>query len=984
MRNLIAVANLFLVPAGAAGEEVPPFRMLDDGSGEIQWSCAQAPVEKFTDAAAGKQGVVVEAKEPLDVDLCWTAFETNGVDLSQYDLIAFDYKLTGATRCVDLVIRQFPLNVGRLGHYYPVDEADTRGAWVTKFVPLEGPENLSLPLAEFDVKKRELSFRMEVEPSLEPTRLCIANLRVMKNTLGVRPLTFGPFFREAAGSVSYQYRIPVRNEAAKPVRVRIETDSSGIRNYKVRLGLESLTLQPQETQEFDVAIDIPAEVMAKADPFTAEELTVWVKSDDCPQLRLPTRLIATVPPPRFEHPALLGTGEQISGLLKKLERFPELKPVWEEILKRAEAGVQQNTPVPDYNGMGQTDCYVDKMRLMPLQRKGVPFREYVCTTCGRVYHGARFDSGFSGAGGWEGTHQKLGWEVLQCAFAYRVTGAERFGQRVATILKQYTEKYPTYEMIFPNDYYAPLGSQSPSSRRMGYTFFEHTWLEYISLTYDLVCGDDRVLKPGERAAFRERVLWPSAQKTTEMEIGLNNQQMFISKAEICAGYALDYPPLVYYGIHERRGLVPNLRQNLLPDGTWTESCNYNNLVASLLVDALPLMKRAGVDGYTPEVRRFYSDPAKMASPLGYQPNFGDGPGCLMRAWGGNALLPWMDTKDPAIGAVLARFGTQPLERWRQMYYLLGYTEAPPARKDTAEKFGCVDFPNAGYLFLRNDAEDQWLALVYGPQQGHGHYDRLGFELVGKGAMQAVDNGGGYGDAHIFDMSSLAHCTMLVDMQNHRPGSGRKLLWETAGPVKLASVGSRELAGGVWMERNIAMFAGAVLLVDGLQSAAEHTYDWAYHNLGAIVSGPKTDPAPPLATTGIYSYLKAPASARVSEPWSVEFRQGTGPGEVAGTGLALTQAGVPDTTLFTVKTTRGWGRDIPATTLLVRRKAKQTGYVTLLEPLAKGAAATYRLANVAVKEDQVVAEVQEGQATWIVTVQLGEAAKMKMTCEKKAP
>ncbi len=981
--SFVAAADLCLASTGMAGES-ESFRMLDDGGGELQWSCAQGAVEKFADHESGRQGVAVEVKEPMDVELRWDAFEKNGVDLSQYDLIAFDYKVTGHTRCVDLVIRQYPLNVGRRGNYYPIDEADPHGAWATKFVPLEGPENLSLQLEEFDVNKREFYFRMVVDPSTEPTRLCIANLRVMKNQMGVRPITFGDFFRDTEGGVTYQYRILVTNGESRPIRVRIEADSSGIQKYKVRLGLDRLTIRPGETQSFTVSIEIPAGVMAQTEPFTSEELTIWVNSDDCPGLRLPTRLIATVPPPRFEHPSLLGTGEQITGLAKKLERFPELKPVWEDILKNAEAAVQQSTPVPDYNGMGQTNCYVDQERLTPIQRKGVPFREYVCTKCGRVYHGARFDSGFSGAGGWEGIHQKLGWEVLQCAFAYRVTGAERFGQRVASILRGYTEKYPTYEMIFPNDYYVPLESPSPSSRRMGYTFLEHTWLEYLSMAYDLVCEDDRVLRQEERTAFREQVLWPSAQKITEMEIGLNNQQMFISKAEICSGYALEYPPLVYYGIHERRGLLPNLKMNLLADGTWTESMNYNNLVIGMLVDALPLMKRAGVDGYTPEVRRFFSDPPKMASPLGFQPNFGDGPGVALKAWGGHALLPWMDTKDATIGAVLARYGGQPLVRWRQMFYLLAYDGPPPARKEPQEKLGCTDFPDAGYLFLRNAAEDLWFGMAYGRHQGHGHYDRLGFELVGQGALQAVDNGGGYDKDHVFDVSALAHNTVLVDMRNHRPGSGRKLFWDTSGPVKLASVGSRELAGGVWMERNIALFDGAVLLVDGLQSNDEHTYDWTYHNIGSIASGPKMVPAPPLAPDGIYRYLKDPVSAQLGETWSVEFRQGKGPGEEEGTGLCLTQAGAPGTTIFAVKATRGWGRNISAATLLARRKCTSTCYVTLLEPLAKSAAARYRLAGVSEKDGQAVVEVACGQTVWKVSARLGSDVKDKLSCAVQAP
>ncbi|MCF7853337.1 MAG: alginate lyase family protein [Candidatus Pacebacteria bacterium] len=714
-----------------AATGAPSHLVLDDCEGEIRWSCNHAEVTRSDDASQGKYAIGVEVDRPLDVELHFDGFEHGEVDLSEFDLIAFDYKLSGPGEYLDFVIRQYPLNAGRRGNFYPIDQADPRDVWATKILPLEGPENLSLHLEEFDPQAREMYFRITVDPGLEPLRLLVDNVRVMKNPMGIRPITFGRYFRRTDGSVLYQYRIPVRNRSDEPISVLLRPDTSGIESFNVRMGLERLMVAPGETEYASVSIIIPAGVVKNTAAYVAEELVVNVALEDTPGVQLPTRLIASVPPEEFRHPSLLGTETQLKDVLKRVESFPALERTWKQVVRKADEAIKNQPAIPDYNGGGVTTCYVDGTKLTPMQRDGVPFREYVCSKCGRVYHGKRFDSGFSGAGGWYGTHQQLVQDVLYTALVYRVTGEPRYGLRAAEIMNGYTEKYLTYDMLFPNDKYIPLAEASPSSRRIcGWHFMENRWLQYMAIAFDLLADTD-VMSEEEREAFRERALRPAAQKTTENEVGLNNIQLPNSLAQICAGFALDDPVLVYYGTRESRGVIANIRQNLLDDGTWAESPNYINLVAHELPPFLYLMKRAGIEAYTPRIMRLYSEPPKMANPAGRQPNFGDGSGVPLKGWAAHALLPWLDTGDPELGKVVARYGRQPVRGLTELMVLMAM-DRPLPEQEKSTALGCVDFPDSGYLFLRNEAEDLWFAMTYGRHVGHGHYDRLGFELYGAG------------------------------------------------------------------------------------------------------------------------------------------------------------------------------------------------------------------------------------------------------------
>jgi hypothetical protein len=297
----------------------------------------------------------------------------------------------------------------------------------------------------------------------------------------------------------------------------------------------------------------------------------------------------------------------------------------------------------------------------------------------------------------------------------------------------------------------------------------------------------------------------------------------------------------------------------------------------------------------------------------------------------------------------------------------------------------VHLDNSGYLALDNDAGDLWFAMTYGPQIKHGHYDRLGFELFGGGALQTVDYGSGPYDKYHdeFDINALSHSTMLVDMRNHKPGKGQLLGWVVDGEVKTAAADCDQLYDGVRMERNVAMFPGAVLLVDRLESDTTHIYDWAYHNVGEIKCGPKLADALPFAETGMYSYLRELKRAELPQDQVlVQFRQTDAPGQKKDSGMNLIQAVFPDMELFAATTMHGANHVLKAATLLSRQQAKTATYITLLEPLRPGQTPAYSLGKPVVTADEATLSVSDGKRNWQARVKFGRMSERKIYIGKE--
>lgn len=781
---LVAVASVKAespLPANAKSSSV----VINDAEVITQWSSDQGKLFLSDEASQGKHSVGIEIDRPVEVKMHLVCQE----DLSSYDLIVFDYKLTGPVDYIDMVIRQRGLNGGRRGQYYPLDQADIKGQWASKTLPLRGPENLSLnPGENWAEGGNEFYFAFTPKPGVEPVRLLIDNIRVLKNPFKLPAITFGSWDKQADGGVSYQYQIPIVNPHDQPIVAHLDLETNRLSKFAAKLASDTMDVPAHGQVVFKVTITIPAASVKEMPAYYGEEAAA-ILSVDGQDTSLKTRLVAAVPPKGFVHPSVPGNIEQISSLADRIKQYPELAKIWKTVLAQADQEVNKPTQVPDYSGAGVNRCYEDGTMLKLITRRpGIAFNEYMCSKCGRVYSGRAFDSKASLAGEWNSPdgHMHLSKRTLACAFVYRVTGDIKYGKRVEEILQGYNEKYFTYDEAFYQDPSFPLGDESPSPRRIGgIHFVENQWMKHMATAFDLLHGTP-VLTDGTAQAFK-KIMRYTAQRSTSNEIGYNNIQLMGSVTQMLVGLALEDPVLVYFGIYERRGAASNLDYNLLIDGTWGESCSYNCMVGGMLPSTLYLAKQLGADLYDTRAIKFFTQWPKAANPEGILPYFGDGPAGPVSQWGMFASLPYYHTKKPELASVLNQFPGQSPRDYDAYLYLMAYDGPPVATPNNAtdKKNDSLVFEGAGYAFLNNPRK-LWMGLIYGPQLGHGHYDRLSFEFYGGNALQVVDGGASaYGSKPYseFQRYSLAHNTITVDGKNQYPAPGRLLQFTVDGEVK---------------------------------------------------------------------------------------------------------------------------------------------------------------------------------------------------------
>jgi hypothetical protein len=153
--------------------------------------------------------------------------------------------------------------------------------------------------------------------------------------------------------------------------------------------------------------------------------------------------------------------------------------------------------------------------------------------------------------------------------------------------------------------------------------------------------------------------------------------------------------------------------------------------------------------------------------------------------------------------------------------------------------------------------------------------------------------------------------------------------------------------------------GFVFLVDRVASEAEHTYE-RVQMVGQEIARPPSDKADLERSEGEHIRFRG---TRLEGDWSMEWRMEKGPG------LALAMAGAPGTEVF-------WGENrvnafkpqMNAPTLLVRRRAQETAFLTVMEPFRRRPARLQGARRVPVLVGQREARDSEAAAVEAVTDQ----------------
>ncbi len=267
--------------------------------------------------------------------------------------------------------------------------------------------------------------------------------------------------------------------------------------------------------------------------------------------------------------------------------------------------------------------------------------------------------------------------------------------------------------------------------------------------------------------------------------------------------------------------------------------------------------------------------------------------------------------------------------------------------------GCSLFPSTGVAILRQVSGDYTtepdstaVSLSFGPHGGgHGHSDSLNIVLYAQGRQWIPDFGSMPYETHWkaeWTAQTISHNTVIVDGVSQKPTGTRRTQWPSDSnadrvfgvlerfdaPSKSASAYSERAYEGIRLRRAVRLQGNSV--VDAFTAAdpkgAEHQYDYVLHIDGQLQdSTAALEPhAGKLGEICGYQLVEQKKRGTASGSFNLVFAS-------EGKQLRVWVAGEGATeVIFGDGLTNSPDRKM--TTLVLRRKAPQTQFVTVLEPV----------------------------------------------------
>jgi len=600
---------------------------------------------------------------------------------------------------------------------------------------------------------------------------------------------------------------------------------------------------------------------------------------------------------------------------------PERAPVAGEIA-RADRALKAPLAFPPRGGQHNQwyQCEPCQMGL-----KTVDATHHRCPKCGKVYSGEPYDDVLFGR-----AHETNLRNMTAAAWAWAVTGQEKYAAFAGKVLLGYAERYTTYP-------YHDSGCRTGNKAgRSGGHLFEQTLNEASAMTrtiapaYDLLHG---ALSPGERQAVRDGLLVPMLENIDKHKAGKSNWQTWHNAALLWGGAALRDDRWVRQAVADpKNGFLYQMQVSVSDEGMWYEnSWGYHFYTLSAMVQIVEGARRLGIDLWShPTLKKMFTLPIRYAMADGSLPRFGDDVHSTVSGLVYYAEPAFQAYNDPAIAALRP---TKPI--WDSVLFGREVEKHQPPTVSGSEVF-----PGAGHAILRTKGEaGLTAAITFGPYGGfHGHYDKLSFVFFGHGRELGVDPGRARSQAYRLPIhanwykATIGHNAVLVDGGSQKPASGT-LERFAAGDTHAAVVAScRAAYTGVGHTRMLCLAPTYLLVLDRLAAENEHAFNWTYHNRGTAVDC--------AAIKG-----EAVVADHPHVWWSYLRNKRTG---AAGGAVRLTFVGDDVTTHLTAAAptstdlTSVLTGDGPCASVLDRvplvlltRRGKTAQFACVLEPVAKG-------------------------------------------------
>jgi hypothetical protein len=456
--------------------------------------------------------------------------------------------------------------------------------------------------------------------------------------------------------------------------------------------------------------------------------------------------------------------------------------------------------------------------------------------------------------GYGGATEKLGQ-------AYLLSGDEKYARKAVELFSLYGRQYSSLQWGggFNAKFIKGPTTLADSRVAIGSTYGSNWYFKWHCKLLAMTANS-----PAWTPEIKQKIYdgWalPYALEIAKFEPGVSNMTDITNHNLLLLGLFFDDATMVHQALLSDAGLVTRLN-DISDDGFSAEGrpINYQYAGMDEYIPALTYLQRSGLKVSWPRDRllRAFQMPYRRANLLGQVPVSGDsgyqqqvGPNPLA-----DALLE-LFPNDASLAAA-GKGSTLAAQRYR-LEHGVPDKDSWKALLETTPRL----FPDAGLAVLRSGStpETQIMAtLDYGRNIFHAALDRNQITLLAFGRTFTQGTGSIYnaptsglardGDAKLNSFighGSLGHNLVLVDGLDQQPAIGKLLAWSGDPKNQFAVARVDGIAPGVSHTRGLVLSNGVLVLLDRIESKEEHTYDWAFHNFGALTIAPPYAPSTPTA------------------------------------------------------------------------------------------------------------------------------------------
>ena len=544
----------------------------------------------------------------------------------------------------------------------------------------------------------------------------------------------------------------------------------------------------------------------------------------CPEIRLPNPL---------PWPSIAATKEELGRLQEAYRGTGSAHNVVMKQIQHADSILLRPIVFPPEGGQHNQwyqceSCQIGLTTVDPTHHR--------CPKCRRVYRGYPYDNVL-----YKSKHGSLAQELNVCAWAFAVTGEEKYAQFARDYLLGYAERYTQYPYHSAN-----MGKRDDTPRPSGghvmeQTLSEASWALAVCEAYDLVRNSE-ALSEADHQKIRKGLFEPLYDNIDKHKSGKSNWQTYHNAAMFQIGAMLGDVEKVRKTLEDpENGFYRQMDISVLPGGMWYEnSWGYHFYPLEAVRKTTESARRLGFDLYwIPQLKEMYTVALDYQMIDGTLPRFADA--TTLKIPGTRYETAYHQWQDSAFLTVLPHSPT-----WESVLY---GRKTGVGQGVAIGQFKSVLKEGAGHAILRMNGSNgpSSAVLTYGPfGGGHGHFDKLSFVYFALGKEQGYDPGRAKSQAYRLPVhknwyrATTGHNTVLVDRLSQEGVTGYLELFVENEHFAAAAAYVDDAYENIVHHKLLVMRSDYLLVVDVLNATdgEVHTFDWMYHNRGDSVVSPQ--------------------------------------------------------------------------------------------------------------------------------------------------